>query len=56
MKSLTKETFMLDSVESKTFDEFQSILFLMRDCAVKKETQSSIENIYSSLNDLIENS
>ena len=53
MKSITKETFELDSVESKVFDEFQSILFSMRDCAVKKETQSTIESVYASINSLI---
>lgn len=53
MKSITKETFELDSVELKVFDEFQSILFSMRDCAVKKETQSTIENIYASINSLM---
>lgn len=53
MKSITKETFELDSVELKTLNDFQSILFSMRDCAVKKETQMTIENIYTSINSLM---
>lgn len=54
MQSIIKETFNLDALELKTLDDFQSILFSMRDNAVKKETQSKIESLYNSINELLE--
>lgn len=53
MISKTIETFELNEIENKTISDFQSVLMQMRDCAVKKETQNKIENIYANLMTLI---
>lgn len=48
-----KETFQLSEVEDKILNEFQNILLQMKDIAVRKETQYTIENIYCDITNLI---
>jgi hypothetical protein len=47
------ETFELSDIETKTLDDFQSILFQMKEISTRKETQHTIENIYCSIENLI---
>lgn len=53
MISKTIETFELNEIETKTLSDFQNVLIQMRDCAVKQDTQSKIESIYTTLITLI---
>lgn len=47
------ESFELSEVENKALNEFQNILFQMKECATRKETQHVIENIYYNIISLI---
>lgn len=47
------ESFELSEVENKALNEFQNILFQMKERATRKETQHVIENIYYNIISLI---
>ena len=47
------ESFELSEVENKALNEFQNVLFQMKECATRKETQHVIENIYYNIISLI---